>query len=94
MGLETLFDIREVFKKRLTPNDRTSWNMNVFTTHALRWTLGDLHIDIIHKKSIPSIAKLISTVPDSNVKKCRLCEKTTEILVHVCCNGQYSFEIQ
>ena len=37
--------------------------------------VGDLNINIIHKKSIPSIAKLISTIPDSNVKKCRLCEK-------------------
>ena len=38
------------------------------------------------QKSIPSIAKLISTVPDSNVKKCRLCQKTTAIFVPVCCN--------
>ena len=61
-------------------------NENVFTTHALRWTLGDLNIDIIHQKSIPNIAKLISTVPDSNVKKCRLYEKQyTDIFLHVCC---------
>jgi hypothetical protein len=41
------------------------------------------------------IAKLIPTVPDSNVKICRLCEKQyTDIFVHVCCNCQYSFEIQ
>ena len=41
--------LREVFKTRLTPNDQTSWNMNVFTTYALRWAPGDLNINIIHK---------------------------------------------
>jgi hypothetical protein len=41
--------------------------------------VGDLNIEIIHKKSIPIIAKLISTVPDSNVKICRLCEKKQQI---------------
>ena len=41
------------------------------------------------------MAKLSSTVPDSNVKIYRLCEKRyTDIFVHVCCNCQYSFEIQ
>ena len=41
------------------------------------------------------IAKLISTVPDSNVKICRLCEKQyTDIFVHMCCNCPHSFEIQ
>jgi hypothetical protein len=41
------------------------------------------------------ITKLISTVPDSNVKMCRLCEKQyTDIFVHVCYNCQYSVEIQ
>ena len=41
------------------------------------------------------ITKLISTVPDSNVKICRLCEKQyTDIFVHVCYNCQYSVEIQ
>ena len=38
------------------------------------------------QNSIPSIAKLISTVSDSNVKKCRLCQKTSVIFVPVCCN--------
>ena len=75
-------------------SDKLKHEWNVFTTHALRWTLGDLYINIIHKqKSIPSIAKLISTVPDSNVKKCRLCEKKTDFVVPVCSNCQYPFEI-
>jgi hypothetical protein len=66
----------------------------VETWMYLLHTLGDLNIDIIHKKSIPSIAKLISTVPDSNVKICRLCEKKNpDIFVPVCCNCQYTFEI-
>jgi hypothetical protein len=46
--------------------------------------VGDLNIEIIHKKSIPIIAKLISTVPDSNVKICRLCEKKTTDILYTC----------
>jgi hypothetical protein len=71
------------FKCTLQWSDKLKDEWNVFTTHSLRWTLGDLNINIIHKKSIPSIAKLISTVSDSNVNICRLCEKTTYCFVYV-----------
>ena len=47
------------------------------------------------QKSIPSIAKLISTVPDSNVKNADYeGGKTPDIFVHVCFNCQYCIEIQ
>ena len=40
---------KQVRYLNLRSNDETSWNMNVFTTYSLRWTLGDLNINIIHK---------------------------------------------
>ena len=41
------------------------------------------------------MAKFISTVPDFNVKICRLCKKQyIDMFEPVCCNCPYSFEIQ
>jgi hypothetical protein len=33
-----------LYLNHLRSNDETSWNINVFTTYALRWILGDLNI--------------------------------------------------
>ena len=73
-------------QKDINPNDQTSWNMNVFTTYALRWTLGDLNINIIPKNRYQVLLNWFQPYQTPMLKNADYVKKTTYIFVPVCCN--------
>jgi hypothetical protein len=61
-------------------------NMYVFTTYALRWPLGDLNINIIHKNRYLVLLNWFQPYPTPMLKNADYVGKTTDIFVPVCCN--------
>jgi hypothetical protein len=59
--------------------------MNVFTTYALRWTLGDLNINMIHINRYQVLLNWFQPYPTPMLKNADYVGKTTDIFVPVCC---------